>query len=153
MIKKWIFAQMVLRGSNFGHFYGFMAILTPLHCSDHSKIEILAQRAVKWHFKQLLLNTIFASASFAGLPINRSITFSHIQFEFSNSLLCRFADQQVLGIYPLPVPALPVCRSTDQRFFHTYSLNFQISCSADLPINRFWAYTHCQCQLCRSADQ
>ena len=63
MIKKWIFAQMVLRGSNFGHFYGFMAILTPLHCSDHSKIEILAQRAVKWHFKQLLQNTLFDSSN------------------------------------------------------------------------------------------
>ena len=94
-----------------------------------------------------------ASASSAGLPINRSTLFSHIQFEFLNSLLCLFADQQVLGIYPLPVPALPVCRSIDQRLFHTYSLNFRILCSADLPINGFWAYTHCQCQHCRSADQ
>merc|ERR1712215_100823 len=94
-----------------------------------------------------------ASASLAGLPINRSTLFSHIQFEFLNSLLCRYADQQVLDIYPLTVPSLPVCRSTDRRLFHTYSLNFRIPCSADLPINRFWAYTHYQCQLCRSANQ
>ena len=56
MIKKWIFAQMVLRGSNFGHFYGFMAILTPLHCLDQSKIKILAHRAVKWHLSNFYVS-------------------------------------------------------------------------------------------------
>ena len=65
-------------------------------------------------------NISLASASSAGLPINRSTPFSHIQFEFSNSSLCRFANQQVSDIHLLPLPALPVCQSTDQRHFQMY---------------------------------
>ena len=66
IMKNGFFALTVFPGSNLGYFYGFRAIkaiLTPLHCSDHSKIEILAQRAVKWHLKQLLQNTLFDTST------------------------------------------------------------------------------------------
>ena len=82
-----------------------------------------------------------------------SMPFSHIQFEFSNSLLCRFAVQQVLGIYPLPVPALPVCRSTPfshvQFEFSSSSLcrfaNQQVSDIHLLPLPAL--------PVCQSTDQ
>ena len=90
------------------------------------------------------------------LPVCRSTDqrlFHTYIFKNLNSLLCQFANQRILRIYLLTVPALPVCRSTDQRLFHTYILNFRILCSADLPINRFWKYTYCHCQFCRSANR
>ena len=54
---------MVPFGSFLGNFKGFKAILTPLHCSDHPEKKILTHRAIKWHSKQLLQNTLFDSGN------------------------------------------------------------------------------------------